>query len=71
MRGQPELGQWKEHSVFPSPWREKSLAPSLIDSAISSPEPPAMNMTLSQALEGTVTLTCWAFSFSPRNMSLA
>ncbi|KAM9075618.1 MHC class I polypeptide-related sequence B-like isoform 1-T1 [Megaptera novaeangliae] len=33
--------------------------------------PPAVNVTRSQDSEGTVNLTCWAFSFFPRNISAA
>ncbi|XP_070100489.1 MHC class I polypeptide-related sequence A isoform X5 [Equus caballus] len=32
--------------------------------------PPAVNVTRSQASGGMVTLTCWAFGFSPRNISV-
>uniref|UniRef100_A0A9L0J793 Ig-like domain-containing protein n=1 Tax=Equus asinus TaxID=9793 RepID=A0A9L0J793_EQUAS len=32
--------------------------------------PPAVNVTLSQASGGMVNLTCWAFGFSPRNISV-
>ncbi|KAB1261584.1 MHC class I polypeptide-related sequence B [Camelus dromedarius] len=33
--------------------------------------PPAVNVTLSQALEGRVNLSCWAFDFFPWNISVA
>ncbi|XP_023973826.3 MHC class I polypeptide-related sequence B-like, partial [Physeter macrocephalus] len=33
--------------------------------------PPAVNVTRSQDLEGTVNLTCWAFGFFPQNISVA
>ena len=46
------------------------MAASLIASVLSSPEQPAVNVTRSQAWEGMVTLTCWAFGFSLRNISL-
>uniref|UniRef100_A0A8C4L2Y8 Ig-like domain-containing protein n=1 Tax=Equus asinus asinus TaxID=83772 RepID=A0A8C4L2Y8_EQUAS len=32
--------------------------------------PPAVNVTHTQASGGMVTLTCWAFGFSPRNISV-
>ncbi|XP_070441759.1 MHC class I polypeptide-related sequence B-like isoform X6 [Equus przewalskii] len=32
--------------------------------------PPSVNVTCSQASDGMVTLTCWAFGFSPRNISV-
>ncbi|XP_058410786.1 MHC class I polypeptide-related sequence B-like isoform X2 [Diceros bicornis minor] len=32
--------------------------------------PPAVNVTCSQAAEGVVNVTCWAFRFSPRNISV-
>nr|XP_044630918.1 MHC class I polypeptide-related sequence B-like isoform X2 [Equus asinus] len=32
--------------------------------------PPAVNVTRSQASGGMVNLTCWAFGFSPRNISV-
>lgn len=43
---------------------------SLTSFVLSSPVPPAVNVTRSQASGGMVTLTCWAFGFSPWNISV-
>ncbi|XP_014638059.1 PREDICTED: MHC class I polypeptide-related sequence B-like [Ceratotherium simum simum] len=50
--------------------REQSLATSFTAFVLSSPVPPAVNVTCSQAAEGVVNVTCWAFRFSPQNISV-
>ncbi|KAF5915528.1 hypothetical protein HPG69_012692 [Diceros bicornis minor] len=66
-------GSWigGESSVLSISLRgEQDLATSLTGSVLSSSVTPAVNMTHSRAWEGTVTLTCWAFVFSPGNILL-